>query len=120
MLSLPFLSIDELDRLGIPADDERRRLNRIINPLSETSPYLRTTILPGLLATAARNRSRGNDDLALFESGSVFFANDPLVAAPQVPVSQRPSARPARAIGSGAGSAATSPRRPPCGAVASR
>jgi phenylalanyl-tRNA synthetase beta chain len=92
VLSSPFLSIDELDRLGIPADDERRRLNRIINPLSETSPYLRTTILPGLLATAARNRSRGNDDLALFESGSVFYANDPLVAAPQVPVSQRPSA----------------------------
>jgi phenylalanyl-tRNA synthetase beta chain len=91
VLSSPFLSIDELDRLGIPADDERRRLNRIINPLSETSPYLRTTILPGLLATAARNRSRGNDDLALFESGSVFYANDPLVAAPQVPVSQRPS-----------------------------
>jgi phenylalanyl-tRNA synthetase beta chain len=91
VLSSPFLSIEELDRLGIPADDERRRLNRIINPLSETSPYLRTTILPGLLATAARNRSRGNDDLALFESGSVFYANDPLIAAPQVPVSQRPS-----------------------------
>ena len=92
VLSFPFLSIDELDRLGVPADDERRRLNRILNPLSETSPYLRTTILPGLLAAAARNRSRGNDDLALFESGAVFFANDPPVAAPQVPVSQRPSA----------------------------
>src|SRR5829696_654448 len=91
VLSSPFLSIEELDRLGIPADDERRRLNRIINPLSEASPYLRTTILPGLLATAARNRSRGNDDLALFESGSVFYANDPLIAAPQVPVDQRPS-----------------------------
>jgi phenylalanyl-tRNA synthetase beta chain len=103
VLSSPFLSIEELDRLGIPADDERRRLNRIINPLSETSPYLRTTIIPGLLATAARNRSRGNDDLALFESGSVFYANDPLIAAPQVPVSQRPSddqlARLDRALG---------------------
>src|SRR5215213_7001650 len=103
VLSSPFLSIEELDRLGIPADDERRRLNRIINPLSETSPYLRTTVLPGLLATAARNRSRGNDDLALFESGSVFYANDPLIAAPQVPVSQRPSddqlARLDRALG---------------------
>ena len=103
VLSSPFLSIEELDRLGIPADDERRRLNRIINPLSETSPYLRTTILPGLLAAAARNRSRGNDDLALFESGSVFYANDPLIAAPQVPVSQRPSddqlARLDRALG---------------------
>ena len=40
----------------------------------------------------ARNRSRGNDDLALFEAGSVFFANDPLVVAPRPPVTQRPSA----------------------------
>ena len=92
VLSFPFVSIEELDRLQIPADDERRRLNKIINPLSETSPYLRTTILPGLLATAARNRSRGNDDLALFESGSVFFAADPLLAIPRLPVTQRPSA----------------------------
>jgi phenylalanyl-tRNA synthetase beta chain len=91
VLSFPFLSVDELDRLGLPADDERRRLNRILNPLSEASPYLRTTLLPGLLAAAVRNRSRGNDDLALFESGSVFFANDPPVAAPRVPVTQRPS-----------------------------
>ena len=40
----------------------------------------------------ARNRSRGNDDLALFEAGSVFFAADPPVAAPRPPVTQRPSA----------------------------
>jgi phenylalanyl-tRNA synthetase beta chain len=92
VLSFPFVSIEELDRLQVPAGDERRRLNKIINPLSETSPYLRTTILPGLLATVARNRSRGNDDLALFESGSVFFAADPLLAVPRLPVTQRPSA----------------------------
>jgi len=92
VLTFPFISVDELDRLGIAADDERRKLNRILNPLSEMSPYLRTTILPGLLAAAARNRSRGIDDLALFESGSVFFANDPPIVAPRVPVTQRPSA----------------------------
>ena len=76
ILSFPFVSVDELDRLGLPADDERRRLNKIINPLSETSPYLRTTLLPGIFAAVARNRSRGLDDLALYESGSVFFANE--------------------------------------------
>ncbi len=92
ILSFPFVSVDELDRLGLPADDERRRLNKIINPLSETSPYLRTTLLPGIFAAVARNRSRGLDDLALYESGSVFFANDPLIAAPRPPVTQRPSA----------------------------
>jgi phenylalanyl-tRNA synthetase beta chain len=76
----------------VPADDRRRRLNKIVNPLSEASPYLRTSMLPGLFAAVARNRSRGTDDLALFEAGSVFFANDPLLAAPRPPVTRRPSA----------------------------
>jgi phenylalanyl-tRNA synthetase beta chain len=66
--------------------------------LSETSPYLRTSLLPGLFGAAARNLSRGNDDLALFETGSVFFALDPLLAAPRPPVTQRPSAEDLAAI----------------------
>ena len=92
VLSFSFVSIDDLDKMGVPADDERRRLNRVVNPLSETSPYLRTTLLPGLFGAVARNRSRGNDDLALFEAGSVFFAHQPPVAAPRPPVTQRPAA----------------------------
>jgi phenylalanyl-tRNA synthetase beta chain len=92
ILSFPFASTTDLDLMGVPADEQRRRLNKIVNPLSEATPYLRTSILPGLFAAVARNRSRGNDDLALFEAGSVFFANDPLVAAPRPPVTQRPSA----------------------------
>jgi phenylalanyl-tRNA synthetase beta chain len=76
----------------VPADDERRRLNRIVNPLSETAPYLRTTLLLGLFAAVARNRSRGTDDLALFEAGSVFLARDPLRPAPRPPVTGPPGA----------------------------
>ena len=92
ILSFPFASATDLDLMGVPAHDRRRRLNKIVNPLSEASPYLRTSMLPGLFAAVARNRSRGTDDLALFEAGSVFFANDPLLAAPRPPVTQRPSA----------------------------
>jgi phenylalanyl-tRNA synthetase beta chain len=91
VLSFPFASIADLDKMGVPAGDERRRLNKIINPLSETAPYLRTSLLPGLFGAVARNRSRGTDDLALFESGSVFFASHPLRAAPRPPVTQRPA-----------------------------
>jgi phenylalanyl-tRNA synthetase beta chain len=98
VLSFPFTSVTDLDAMGMPADDRRRRLNKIINPLSEASPYLRTSLLPGLFAAVARNLSRGNDDLALFEAGSVFFAGDPLVAAPRPPVTQRPSAEELAAI----------------------
>jgi phenylalanyl-tRNA synthetase beta chain len=91
ILTFPFASTADLNLMRVPADDQRRRLNKIVNPLSEATPYLRTSLLPGLFAAVARNRSRGNDDLALFEAGSVFFANDPLLAAPRPPVTQRPS-----------------------------
>jgi phenylalanyl-tRNA synthetase beta chain len=92
VLSFPFASTEDLDRMAVPADDRRRRLSRILNPLAETSPYLRTSILPGLFAAVTRNTSRGNDDLALFETGSVFFASEPRLAAPRPPVEARPSA----------------------------
>ncbi|MFT4217795.1 MAG: phenylalanine--tRNA ligase subunit beta [Micropruina sp.] len=90
LLTLPFGSAEDLDRLGLPADDRRRAVVRLANPLAETSPYLRTSLLPGLLAAVQRNTSRGNDDLALFETGSVFRAGNG-VAAPVPGVDGRPS-----------------------------
>jgi phenylalanyl-tRNA synthetase beta chain len=90
VLSFPFAAAEDLDRMGVPAEDRRRSLSRILNPLAETSPYLRTSILPGLFAAVTRNTSRGNDDLALFETGSVFFAPEPRLAAPRPPVESRP------------------------------
>jgi phenylalanyl-tRNA synthetase beta chain len=70
----PFLGAADLDALRVPADDARRRLVRLANPLSEEQPFLRTTLLPGLLAAALRNLGRGSTDLALFEHGPVFLA----------------------------------------------
>jgi phenylalanyl-tRNA synthetase beta chain len=65
-----------LDALGLPDDDPRRQAVLVRNPLSEEEPALRTTLLPGLLATLARNLSRGQRDLALFEHGAVFPGSD--------------------------------------------
>ena len=90
VLTFPFMAADELDRMGVPADDERRRLVRLANPLAETQPFLRTTMLPGLFAAVARNTSRGNDDLALHEIGSVFLAGSG-APAPVPAVDRRPS-----------------------------
>ena len=83
VLSLPFTAAEDLDRLGLAGDDHRRNLVRIANPLADTSPFLRSTLLPGLFAAVTRNTSRSNDDLALFETGSVFFAAQPAVPAPR-------------------------------------
>ncbi|HEX2073290.1 MAG TPA: phenylalanine--tRNA ligase subunit beta, partial [Geodermatophilus sp.] len=68
----PFVGIPALDALGLPDDDPRRQVVLLRNPLSEEEPALRTTLLPGLLATLARNLARGQRELALFEHGSVF------------------------------------------------
>jgi phenylalanyl-tRNA synthetase beta chain len=70
--SYPFVGEPVFDALGLAEDDERRQVVLVRNPLSEEEPALRTTLLPGLLATLARNLSRGQRDVALFEHGAVF------------------------------------------------
>jgi phenylalanyl-tRNA synthetase beta chain len=69
----PFLSQAALDRLGLPADDPRRRTLRLANPLSEETPELRTTMLVGLAEAAGRNLARGEDGVAVYELGAVFL-----------------------------------------------
>ena len=90
ILSLPFASEVELDRLGLPAEDVRRSAVRLANPLSDTHPYLRTSLLPGLFAAVTKNTSRSMGDLALFERGAVFLDGDGPVL-PHPGVGGRPS-----------------------------
>jgi len=72
VLSSPFTSVADWDRLQLDPDDPRRIATRIYNPLSEDEPFLRTTLLPGLLRVLARNLGRGFADVALQEMGLVF------------------------------------------------
>ncbi|MFJ7149931.1 phenylalanine--tRNA ligase subunit beta [Streptomyces sp. NPDC100445] len=88
----PFLGEQVLDRLGLEPDDSRRRLVTLVNPLSDEEPALRTTLLPGLLATLRRNDGRGSHDLALFETGLVFQPRAEAKAAVRLPVDRRPTA----------------------------
>jgi phenylalanyl-tRNA synthetase beta chain len=44
----------------------------ILNPLSEQFAVLRPSLLPGLVESVAHNRRRGQDDVQLFELGTVF------------------------------------------------
>ena len=50
---------------------------RLDNPISSEMSHLRPSLLPGLLAAAARNQARGAPDLALFECGPVFSGGEP-------------------------------------------
>nr|WP_208383837.1 phenylalanine--tRNA ligase subunit beta [Modestobacter marinus] len=87
--SYPFVGEAQLDALGMPVDDARRTLITLRNPLSEEAPAMRTTLLPGLLATLARNLARGQRDVAVFEHGAVF-PGGPRTQAPVPGVDRRP------------------------------
>jgi phenylalanyl-tRNA synthetase beta chain len=80
ILSYPFVGEADFASLSIDESDIRRRAVRLANPLSEEQPFLRTTLLPGLFAAARRSISRGTEDLALFEMGSVFILDEGQVA----------------------------------------
>ncbi|MGW2369093.1 phenylalanine--tRNA ligase subunit beta [Streptomyces sp. NPDC001667] len=89
--SYPFLGDAALDQLGLEADDPRRLVVRLVNPLSDTEPALRTTLLPGLFAALRRNDGRGERDLALFETGLVFRPTGAERPAVRLPVDRRPT-----------------------------
>jgi phenylalanyl-tRNA synthetase beta chain len=91
--SFPFHSADVLDQLAIPAGDPRRRLVAVANPLSAEQGFLRTSLLPGILAALARNVGRGAEDVALFETGLVFreHASGSRPPAPILPGARRPT-----------------------------
>ncbi|MEU1802560.1 phenylalanine--tRNA ligase subunit beta [Streptomyces sp. NPDC019937] len=90
-LNYPFIGEEVLNQLGLAADDPRRDLVRLVNPLSDAEPALRTTLLPGLLAALRRNAGRGEHDLALFETGLVFRATGDEPPAVRLPVDHRPT-----------------------------
>ena len=84
VLSQPFVSAADFDKLQLPAADDRRQAVRLANPLNEDEPLMRTTLLPGMLRTLARNLGRGFADVALYEFGLVFRPRPD--AAPSAPI----------------------------------
>ncbi len=92
VLSFPFIGEGDLDALGLPADDVRRRAVALHNPLDADRRLMRTTLLPGLLDTVQRNISRGTRDLLVFEMGSVFLPRTNAPRPPDAPVDRRPDA----------------------------
>ena len=95
----PFVGSADWEDLGLAADDPRRRAMRVVNPLSEEQPLLRTTLLPGLLRTLARNVARGQADIGIFEIASVVLpSSDGATPAPVLGVDRAPTIDELKAI----------------------
>jgi phenylalanyl-tRNA synthetase beta chain len=75
VIAYSFMKPDDLELLELTADDPRRRMITLMNPIAETGEAMRTTMVPGLLRIAAGNVNRGNKDLAFFELGRNFIAD---------------------------------------------
>ena len=90
VVNFPFVGTADLDALGLPAEDPRRDLLKLSNPLSAEAGYMTTTLLPGILRAAGKNVGHGNTDVAIFETGTVTVPRHSGPAA-ILPVDRRPT-----------------------------
>jgi len=91
VLTSPFVDGRVLDDLGVPADDERRRMMAVVNPLEADRAQLATTLLPSLVDIARRNLARGSRDLSLYSIAQVSVRTDTTAPVPWFPVDRRPT-----------------------------
>ena len=73
IVTYSFIGRDACDQLFLHDQDPRRRLVSILNPLTEDQTVMRSSLLPGLLATMYRNSKQRNENLKIFELGKVFL-----------------------------------------------
>jgi phenylalanyl-tRNA synthetase beta chain len=85
----PFVSDEQMKLFGFTGD--RAKTFKIANPMSDEFPYLRTHLTPGLLSAAARNLSRGEKSVALFEMGSVFRDTTKLDSVGNISTAKKPT-----------------------------
>ena len=74
VINYNFIHALSCDRLNLDDTDKRRRVETILNPISDQMSVLRSSLLPGLLETMKRNVSQQSVSLRLFELGKVFYA----------------------------------------------
>jgi phenylalanyl-tRNA synthetase beta chain len=72
LMTMPFVSAEDLEGLRLDAGDARRTGLRILNPVQEQDARLRSTLVPSLLRVARQNRTRQVDRIAVFEVCRVF------------------------------------------------
>ncbi|HJB10477.1 MAG TPA: phenylalanine--tRNA ligase subunit beta [Candidatus Brachybacterium merdavium] len=96
--SSPFIAESVFDRLRYEAADERRSAVRLLNPLADDEPLVRTELLQTLLPTARRNLGRGEEAVAIFQHGTAAIARGKDARSPLPSAEQRPDAEELAAV----------------------
>ncbi len=73
IMTYSFISPKYYDKIALPADSPLRKSVTISNPLGEDTSVMRTTALPSMLETLARNFNNRNEEVALFELASEYL-----------------------------------------------
>ena len=89
--SAPFVADDIFDTLGYEEDDPRREAVRLLNPLADDEPLLRTSLLQTLLPVARRNLGRGAESVAIFQVATTSIARGAQARSPIPAAAQRPT-----------------------------
>jgi len=73
VINFSFASLADISKLNLPESDRRVAAVALLNPLVDEHAVMRTTLLPALLQTTARNFSLRNFNLRLFEMRRVYW-----------------------------------------------
>jgi phenylalanyl-tRNA synthetase beta chain len=73
VITYSFTTPHSLNALRLSAEDLRRKCLPILNPLTEDSSVMRTSLIPGLMETARYNLSYKNVNLRIFELKRVYL-----------------------------------------------
>jgi phenylalanyl-tRNA synthetase beta chain len=71
-ITMHFVPATDADQLMLAADDPRRQVVRLANPLTEDHAVMRRSLVPGLLRAAARNQAHQHTSGAIFEVGRTY------------------------------------------------
>ena len=72
IITYSFISPAAYDKIRLPEDSPLRKSLKILNPLGEDRSVMRTTVLPSMLETLARNWNYRNKSVKLYELGRTY------------------------------------------------
>ncbi len=76
IITYSFISPDSADMLGAEENSDLRLFTSLMNPLTVDQSVLRTSLVPGLMATVKTNMLHEGRGLRLFEWGKTFIRKD--------------------------------------------
>ena len=76
IMTYSFISPSYYDKIRLPEDSPLRSSIRILNPLGEDTSIMRTTAIPSMLETMARNCNQNNKSVRLYELARIYLPQE--------------------------------------------